>query len=595
MSVKVNRNILWTRIFVEQLASLGVQYACISPGSRSTPLAYILSKSRKIKSFVHFDERSSAFFALGIAKFTGKPVLVVTTSGTAVAEVYPAIIEAYQQRTPLIICTADRPPELVETGANQTINQHNIFSNHIRWFRDLGLPSISDVGFHHLQKIALKAFRISSSEDKGPIHLNFPYRKPLEPFSYTDKVTKKINQIKPQRTSKVNSESTRIRIEKNSSINKILRELIEFDKGIIIAGPTEYDSNSVKKIKELSNIIRYPVFADGISQFRFGMNKNDRTIVSNFNFILNSQNFWTERQPEIILQFGRSPTSALLENFLKETDANRYLINTFGDKFDPARNAKSIVALGQDRFCEFLISKLKEEKLERTKSNWMQSFQKAEDISEKIKSRIIDKAKFPNEPSCIMDVLKLIPSGSNLVIGNSLPVRDLDNFVNINSKKIKIYFNRGASGIDGMTSTALGIASKSKPTFLITGDLSFLHDVNSLSMAVKYYIPLTIIVINNNGGGIFESLPIANRVKHFEKFFISPHNLDLGKITESFGINYQLISTRRELQRAIKTVLNKNFPSVSEIQTDASKSVELRNKIFNSVKKNLDKEYIIEN
>ena len=190
MKIKVNRNNLWTRIFIDQLAALGVKHACISPGLRSTPLTYILSKNRKIKSFIHFDERSSAFFALGLAKATGKPVLVVTTSGTAVAELYPAIIEAYQQRTPLIICTADRPPELVGTGANQTINQHNIFRNHIRWFRDLGLPSISDTGFYHLQKIAIKAFRISSSEDKGPVHLNFPFKKPLEPFSYTDSVSK---------------------------------------------------------------------------------------------------------------------------------------------------------------------------------------------------------------------------------------------------------------------------------------------------------------------------------------------------------------------------------------------------------------------
>ena len=155
MKIKVNRNILWSKIFIDQLAALGVQYACISPGSRSTPLTYVLSKSRRIKSFVHIDERSSAFFALGLAKATGKPVVVVTTSGTAVAELYPAIIEAYQQRTPLIICTADRPPELIGTGANQTINQHNIFKNHIRWFRDLGSPSIGETGFYHLQELAI--------------------------------------------------------------------------------------------------------------------------------------------------------------------------------------------------------------------------------------------------------------------------------------------------------------------------------------------------------------------------------------------------------------------------------------------------------
>jgi 2-succinyl-5-enolpyruvyl-6-hydroxy-3-cyclohexene-1-carboxylate synthase len=152
-------------------------------------------KEQKNKIFINIDERSSAFFALGLAKSTGKPVIVVTTSGTAVAELYPAIIEAYQQRTPMIICTADRPPELIGTGANQTINQHNIYKNHIRWFRDLGLPSIGETGFHHLQKIAIKAYQISLTDDRGPVHLNFPFRKPLEPFSYTDEISRKISAV----------------------------------------------------------------------------------------------------------------------------------------------------------------------------------------------------------------------------------------------------------------------------------------------------------------------------------------------------------------------------------------------------------------
>jgi 2-succinyl-5-enolpyruvyl-6-hydroxy-3-cyclohexene-1-carboxylate synthase len=205
MKIKVNRNNFWARIFIDQLAALGVKYACISPGSRSTPLTFTLSKNRKIKSFINNDERSSAFFALGLAKESGMPVIIVTTSGTAVAELYPAIIEAFQQRVPLIVCTADRPSELIGTGANQTINQHNIFKNHIRWFRDLGLPSMSETGFRHLQRIAIKSFQISLTEDRGPVHLNFPFRKPLEPFSFTDEVSKSIFKITPLRSVKQKS------------------------------------------------------------------------------------------------------------------------------------------------------------------------------------------------------------------------------------------------------------------------------------------------------------------------------------------------------------------------------------------------------
>ncbi|MCW9097786.1 MAG: 2-succinyl-5-enolpyruvyl-6-hydroxy-3-cyclohexene-1-carboxylic-acid synthase, partial [Ignavibacteriaceae bacterium] len=590
MKINVNRNNLWSRIFIDQLAVMRVQHACISPGSRSTPLTYILSKNRKIKSFIHIDERSSAFFALGLAKVTGKPVLVITTSGTAVAELYPAIIEAYQQRTPLIICTADRPAELIGTGANQTINQHNIFRNHIRWFRDLGLPSISDTGFYHLQKIAIKAYRISSSENRGPVHLNFPFKKPLEPFSYTDSVSKNIFRTKPQRLIRTNSQISTPKLEKSKDFKRIVSQLTESEKGIILVGPMEYDDKLIKKIKELSGLLKYPVFADGISQLRFSVNKKDNFLISNFNSMFASQKFISEHNPDIILQFGRTPTSTIMEKFLEETDSVRYTIDTYGDKHDPARTANLIFAIKPVSFCETLISQLREENFKRPKSNWSKDFIRAEEISENLKSKIIDRAKFPNEPSIITEILKLIPSGSNLVIGNSLPVRDLDNFAFKSSKKIKIHFNRGASGIDGITSTALGIASIKKKTFLITGDLSFLHDLNALAAAVKYSIPITILVINNNGGGIFESLPIANRVKHFDKFFITPHNLDLGEIIKSFGIDHQLITTRKELQRHLKNSLNLNIPSVLEIQTDAVRSVELRIKISSETKKNLDKE-----
>ena len=189
---KVNKNFIWAKAFVNQLCDLGVRYACISPGSRSTPLTLAFAEQKKIKSFVHIDERVSGFFAMGLAKASGLPVAIVTTSGTATAELYPAIIEAYQQRIPLIICTADRPPELLNTGANQTINQWNLYKNHIRWFKYFGLPQLSVKRIINLQKIAVRAFETSLIKNKGPVHLNFPFRKPLEPNSFTDEVEDEI-------------------------------------------------------------------------------------------------------------------------------------------------------------------------------------------------------------------------------------------------------------------------------------------------------------------------------------------------------------------------------------------------------------------
>ncbi|MCU0413085.1 MAG: 2-succinyl-5-enolpyruvyl-6-hydroxy-3-cyclohexene-1-carboxylic-acid synthase [Ignavibacteriaceae bacterium] len=594
MKTKVNRNILWSQIFIDQLASLGVRYACISPGSRSTPLTYVLSKNRKIKSFINIDERSSAFFALGLAKATGKPVIVVTTSGTAVAELYPAIIEAYQQRTSLIICTADRPPELIGTGANQTIIQHNIFKNHIRWFRDLGLPSIGETGLYHLQKVAIKAYQISLTEERGPVHLNFPFRKPLEPFSFTDEVSKKIFQLKPQRITgnkSLNHNTTGNGLA--NALGRLADELAKTERGIIIAGPMESDRELIKGIKKLSALLNYPLFADGLSQLRFNINKKDTTILANFNSLLKSEKFVERHNPDVIIQFGRTPTSSLLESFLGETNAERYLVNSFGDKFDPTGNAKATLAIEPKYFCHYMTSKLKGKKILRQNLRWLKDFIYADEMSEEVKASLIDKAKYPNEPAVINEVLKLVPSGSNIFIGNSLPVRNLDDLSGIISKKINIHFNRGASGIDGITSSALGVALAKNPALLITGDLSFLHDLNALAIAINYSIPLTIIVINNNGGGIFESLPIANKVKNFNKFFITPHNLELGAIIKSFGINHLLIKTRSQLRQQLKNSLNKNVPSVLEIKTNAARSAELRNKYFNKVKNKLNKEFKI--
>ena len=588
MKIKVNRNNLWAKIFIDQLADLGVKFACISPGSRSTPLTYSLSKNSKIKSFINFDERSSAYFALGLAKATGFPVIVITTSGTAVAELYPAIIEAYHQRIPLIVCTADRPSELIGTGANQTINQHNIYKNHIRWFRDLGLPSISETGLHHLQRIAINSFHISLYKDKGPVHLNFPFRKPLEPFSYTDEVNKGIFKIKPQRgfNHKIDLSKHSVRISEN-----FLEKIIATERGIIITGPMDYDRQLIKKVKKISSLLRYPIVADGLSQLRFGTSVKDKNILSCFNSIVQSDNFLKDHDPDIIIQFGRTPTSSTIETFFIGTNAERYVLNPFRDNFDPTRNAKAVLAFSPNYFCDDLQAQLLNKKFKRQKTAWLKDFIKADEVCKNVKAKVIEKSKDLNEPSIIGEIFNFLPSGSNIFIGNSLPVRDLDNFLSNNSKRFKIYFNRGASGIDGVTSTALGIAYRKKPTILITGDLSFLHDLNALTIAIKYSIPITIIVINNNGGGIFQSLPIAQKVKRFTEYFVTPHNLNLSGIVKSFGIDYQLITNKSNLQNHLEKVLERNFPIVLEIRTDAVNSADLRNTYFNEVKNKLNKEF----
>jgi len=589
--IKVNRNNLWAEVFVKQLSSAGVKYVCISPGSRSTPLTFSLAKNKKIKCFVNVDERSSAFFALGLAKASKTPVAVVTTSGTAAAELYPAIIEAYQQRVPLIICTADRPPELLNTGANQTINQHNLYKNHIRWFRNVGLPSLKRLKLRRLQQTALRAVEISTIKDKGPVHLNFPFRKPLEPFTFTDEVDSLL--IKDLNKSIINIESLKKKIDseklRKTKRFKEISALITIEKeGIIIAGPMEYDFNLRKQLTNLSSLTGFPIIADAASHIRFKVSKNDKKILSNYFTFLKSSKFSISHKPKLILQFGRTPTSSSLETFLENCDAPRYMVNEFGDWFDPLRKAKAVIKYNPENFVTEIISYLTEQNLERNNFVWLEDFKKAEALAEKIKNEVIGKSTFPNEPGIIKNFLEALPDKAHILIGNSSPIRDFDNFAACNKKDLLVYFNRGASGIDGITSTALGIAQLKEPTFLLIGDLSFLHDLNALAAANKYPAGLTIILINNNGGGIFESLPVSKERSILKEYFLTPHNLNLNNIITSFGVEYKLVKSRKDLNDSIKESVKKNFLNVLEIKTDAEKSLQLRNKYLEEVKSTID-------
>ena len=277
MKKKVNSNFICAKLFVDQLANDGLKNVCISPGSRSTPLASAFAENKKIKSFVNIDERSSAFFALGIAKSTNLPVAIVTTSGTAVAELYPAIIEAFQSRVPLIICTADRPVYLRYSGANQTINQENIFTNHIRWFHQMKLPSLKRKDMIEFRRTAKSAFHFSKELNKGPVHINFQFEKPLEPSTFNSVIGTNV-------LSSVVREKILIKPEIHSGsaerIKKLAKKIIATKKGWIVVGPMINDKSLFRKIILLSEKTGYPIFADGISNLRSTKSKN---ILINYN------------------------------------------------------------------------------------------------------------------------------------------------------------------------------------------------------------------------------------------------------------------------------------------------------------------------
>lgn len=588
MKIKINRNNLWAEAFVRELASLGVKYVSISPGSRNTPLTLAFAANKRIKSFVHVDERSSGFFALGIAKATDTPVAVVCTSGTATVELYPAIVEAYQQRVPLIICTADRPPELLDRGANQTINQINLYKNHIRWFKDMGLPEPSISKLKQLKLGAKTAFIKSLYESKGPVHLNFPFRKPFEPKFTTDEVNEEIVLYaeKVLFTGKDICKERTKDITKEKWFNNIFAQIKKFERGLIIVGPDNYNPRFIKSCQVLSQRLAYPILADGTSQLRFG--RHDKSsIITGYDSFFRSNKFSSEHQPDIILQFGRTITSKGLDTFLENSNAKRFMINKYGDWFDPSDKSEAAYACTPYIFCESMVSMLNTNKFRRKQNGWTGSFASAEQTALKLKREIIDQSKELNEARIINEILQYIPDKSLIMLSNSMPVRDFDYFASNNNKDIILYNNRGASGIDGITSTALGIAAvKNKPAVLITGDLAFYYDLTGLLGAKKYNIPLVIVLLNNNGGGIFEVLPISSYGEVFRKYFLAPHNLQFKKFVEAYGGNYRNIINWKDFKQAFKAAFTKKSFSVLEIKTSSTDSLKLRRKYWKAVSDN---------
>lgn len=591
MKISINRNILWADLFVRTLVEQGVNYACVSPGSRNTPLSFAFARNKKIKTFVIVDERSSAFFASGLARKSNSPVAVVTTSGTAVAELYPAIIEAYYQRIPLIICTADRPAKLRDTGANQTINQNNIYKNHIRHFADAGLPSVSAKRIEKLKNITAEAVLISLSSNRGPVHINMPFEKPFEPDSHTDTIENSL--IKNLRSGgrSVAGNTAALPGRMSKRLSTTAKMISKIEKGLIVCGLGSFDKNTSRLVIELAEQLGYAVYADGSSRLRYY--NNSKNILRNFTAFVRAGNFQRNFDPEIILQFGAAPTSNQVLEFLKKSKAEKILVNEWGDKADPSKTFKTFFNINPAVFCKFVLNSTSSKK---TDGSWSGSLKILDGITSHIKKKFIDGESFPFEGRIINEVLNMLPAESNLFISNSMPIRDADFFAGYTGRNINIFSNRGASGIDGIVSSAAGISAATVKTsnVLITGDLAFYHDLNGIYPLIKYGIPLTIVLINNSGGGIFEMLPVSAYGEIYKDFFTTPVNIDFEKIVKGYGGNYYNVKSWNDLKNKILNSFSSGGLNILQIKTDTAESFASRKKYWAEVKSTIEK-YLDEN
>jgi len=557
--------------FVDELARMGVHQVVISPGSRSTPIALLLAEHPDIEVFVHVDERSAAFFALGMAKGQQKPVAILCTSGSAAANYFPAIVEAYYGRVPLIVLTADRPHELRDIGAAQTINQVNLYGHHVKWFMDMPLPELTSDMIKFTRTVCARAVQTACSRPFGPIHLNFPLREPLIPD--LDDPYKFDHAEKPP----VIAQQGQLSVP-DEFINILSSRLPQ--NGVFICGPMdEYHEEFKHSIVALAKTLNYPILADPLSQLRSGLH-NKEMIINHYDAFLKDEEIRKFLKPELIIRFGAIPVSKSIMFYLKENESVSQMVIDSGQGWrDPVGSAEQFIYCDETYFCQKLLNEVIGQ--EKKNYEWFQKWQSINEITD-----VTLKENLPhsiNEVSVVSYLQSAITDEANIVIGNSMPIRDIDTAFLVSNKKWTLFGNRGVNGIDGVISTALGISTNSKPTYLLIGDLSFYHDMNGLLAAKRYGLNLTIILINNNGGGIFSMLPQAKYDRHFELLFGTPIDLNFQSVAKLYGANYFEVKSASELCSVLNQLKNQKRLNIIEVQTNRMENASIRQEYWKKV------------
>jgi 2-succinyl-5-enolpyruvyl-6-hydroxy-3-cyclohexene-1-carboxylate synthase len=562
--------------FVDELVASGVEQVCLCPGSRSTPLAVTFARHPGIKVWTHLDERSCAYFALGVAKASGKPVAVLCSSGTAAVNFAPAVVEAYHANVPLIVLTADRPQELRDLGSNQTIDQVKLFGPHVKWFAEMLLPEASAQAIRYVRIAAARAASTATSAPVGPVHLNFPFREPLMPAPIA------WPELEGRRSS---SRALSRAVPDSRQVESVAQELRKAQRGLIVCGP-QGDGRFPKELADLAKMCGLPVLADPLSGLRSG--GNDANTLGSYDNFLRSPRVVVSLQPDLVLRFGAPPTSKAMATYLQRHAGSRQVqVCPAGIWHDPDLTASQVVEADAAEFCARVLDALEASSASGpfVDTSWLQAWQNLDRVARESVAQALAGEECASEPSAILDLADVFPDGATLVAGNSMPVRDLDSFLSAGPKPARFLANRGASGIDGVISTALGAAAVSeRPLVLVLGDLSFYHDMNGLLAARRFGLRATIVLINNDGGGIFSFLPQHEQEReHFETLFGTPHGLDFAPVAELYGVDFQRVTTREGYRAALKASFFAPDVQVIEIKTDREENLKLHQRIWDEV------------
>ncbi|WP_057915653.1 2-succinyl-5-enolpyruvyl-6-hydroxy-3-cyclohexene-1-carboxylic-acid synthase [Peribacillus muralis] len=557
--------------FVDELAENGVKHVVVSPGSRSTPLAILLVEHPDIEIHINVDERSAAFFALGMAKALKEPVGLLCTSGTAAANYYPAIIEAYYSRVPLIVLTADRPHELRDVGAPQAIDQIHLYGRQVKWFIEMALPERTDEMIRYARTVGARAVATAAADPAGPVHLNFPLREPLIPN------LEQAKECRQKRLAPAVLIESGVRTLSASQIEAVATTLSQAKQGLIVCGELP-DPEMKEEIVALAETLAFPLLADPLSQLRSGSHDKG-VIIDAYDTFLRDETTKASFSPDVIIRFGAMPVSKPLLLFMKKQKQAITLVVDGGAGWrEPAGLATNMIYCEERDFCQRVGEKISG----AAGDEWLRIWQTINGATKNALASVRDEAEL-SEGKLFALLADMLPQHSTLFVGNSMPIRDLDTFFMNNEKGIKTLANRGANGIDGVVSTALGVSTVAENTVLAIGDLSFFHDMNGLLAAKLQKQNITILLINNDGGGIFSFLPQANEKEHFETLFGTPHGLDFSHTAKLYGGKYNKVQSWDELKRVVTESFQIQGLKIIEVPTERESNLHKHRNLWSFV------------
>jgi 2-succinyl-5-enolpyruvyl-6-hydroxy-3-cyclohexene-1-carboxylate synthase len=550
---------------VDELVRSGVRHACLCPGSRSTPVALKLANHPRLRLWTHLDERSASFFGLGLAKASRGPVVLLATSGTAAVEFFPAIVEAFYSRVPLVVITADRPRELRDRGAPQTIDQLHLYGRHAKWFFDLPEPDLSSGHVSLARTVAARAVATAMEEPAGPVHVNVPLCEPLVPSPHGLRM--------PAPAPIAVTSGPRA---PTSGLLDDLAEQLASPRGLIVCGAQD-DPEFPAAVAHLARRVEYPILADPLSGVRCG--SHDRSLVLDaYDALLRGP---IDLAPEVVLRFGAPPTSKPLQQYLQQHAAAHHVLVDGGAGWrDPLGLSTQVLHVDARLLCRALAEDLPL----RAPAPWATDWFRRDRLARAAIADYLATLDEPFEGAIFSGLASLLPEEATIFAGNSMPVRDMDTFLPGSPRNWRVLSNRGANGIDGVVSSALGAsAAGGGPVVLVIGDISFYHDLNGLLAARQHGLDLLVVLVHNDGGGIFSFLPQAEHPEHFELLFGTPHGLDFQPFVEGYGGRFVRLEDWRSFGMRVSDALERGGLQVLEVRTERQRNVQLHRHVWGVV------------